>query len=53
VWPTPDELHLVYADFARHFTDIAIRVVELPPTDADPRPAHVIVSGAVRRAGLS
>ena len=33
VCPTPDELHLVYADFAKHFDDVRLQFVDVPKAD--------------------
>jgi SAM-dependent methyltransferase len=30
VWPTPDEMHLVYADFSRHFQDLRLQFIDFP-----------------------
>ena len=32
VWATPDELPLIYGDFAQHFTDVRMQFVDFPPT---------------------
>ena len=46
VWPTPDELPLVYADVARHFEDVRFQFVTIPGS------GHLIVSGTTA-AGLA
>src|SRR5262245_9022755 len=48
VCPTPDELHLVYDDFSRHFEDLRFQFVEVAPADRDRLPAQLFVSGSIR-----
>ena len=49
VWPTPDELHLIYADFARQFVDVRLQVIDCAPTALEARPAQLIVSASTAR----
>jgi SAM-dependent methyltransferase len=52
VWATPDEMHLVYADFARHFQDLRLQFVDFPRETSlhtvgdDTWFSHLIVSGS-------
>jgi SAM-dependent methyltransferase len=48
VCPTPDELHLVYDDFSRHFEDLRLQFVEVPPSARDRLPAQLFISGSTR-----
>lgn len=57
VWPTPDQLHLVYGDFAVHFEDLRFQFVTFPPSAnfetiayGKERFAHLIVSGSTTHA---
>lgn len=56
VWPTPDELHLVYADFSRFFEDLRFQFVTFPRdtklfTEAyNSWFAHLVVSGSTRHS---
>jgi hypothetical protein len=57
VWPTPDQLHLVYGDFAAHFEDLRFQFVTFPPSAnfetlayGKERFAHVIISGSTTHA---
>lgn len=56
VWATPDELPLVYEDFARHFEDVRMQFVNFPVTTHlfteayRSRFAHLIVSGSTSHA---
>lgn len=44
---TPDELHLIYQDFARHFSDVRLQIVDVPPHERFKQPPHLLVSGSV------
>jgi SAM-dependent methyltransferase len=48
VCPTPDELHLVYDDFSRHFEDLRFQFVEVAPAVRDRLPLQLFVSGSIR-----
>jgi SAM-dependent methyltransferase len=49
MWATPDELPVIYADFARYFWDVRLQVLDLPPTPQEARPAQLIVSASTLR----
>lgn len=49
MWPTPDELGLIYADFSRQFVDVRMQIIDLPPTAGEPLPSQLIVSGTTGR----
>ena len=50
VWVTPDELHLVYSDFAAHFHDLRFQFVDIPRKADTPATGawaqQLIVSGS-------
>jgi SAM-dependent methyltransferase len=51
VRPTPDELHLVYADFAAVLRDVRMQMVDMPAEYSTKYVPHLIVSGSPK-AGL-
>ena len=44
---TPDELHLVYQDFAAFFGDVRLQIVDVPVESRHRLPPQLLVSGAV------
>jgi SAM-dependent methyltransferase len=50
VWPTPDELSLIYSDFSQYFADVALQTIDLRPTDQNRRPGELVVS-ATQKSG--
>jgi SAM-dependent methyltransferase len=46
VRPTPDELHLVYADFAAVLRDVRLQIVDMPAAYSARYVPHLIVSGS-------
>jgi SAM-dependent methyltransferase len=44
VWPTPDQLPLVYADFCEHFRDVRFQFLDIPAETGTPH--QLIVTGS-------
>jgi hypothetical protein len=47
VHPTPDELHLIYRDFAGLFNDVRLQIVDMPLEHKFRLPPYIIVSGTI------